>query len=77
MENIYDKARNFCEEAKDKSQIDYNKAFKLFLNLHCLVMQMHNVVWDVVTKMVMELMWIILKQELGMKNHQRMGVQEH
>lgn len=29
-EYIYDKARNFCEEAKDKSQIDYNKAFKLF-----------------------------------------------
>jgi TPR repeat protein len=29
-EYIYNQARNFCEEAKDKSKIDYNKAFKLF-----------------------------------------------
>jgi TPR repeat protein len=30
-EYIYNQARNFCEEAKDNSKIDYNKAFKLFL----------------------------------------------
>ena len=29
-EFIYNQARNFCEEAKDKSNIDYNKAFRLF-----------------------------------------------
>ena len=27
---IYNQARSFCEEAKDKSKIDYNKAFRLF-----------------------------------------------
>ncbi len=27
---IYNQARSLCEEAKDKSKIDYNKAFKLF-----------------------------------------------
>ena len=29
-EYIYNQAREFCEEAKDKNKIDYNKAFRLF-----------------------------------------------
>ena len=29
-EYIYNQARDYCEEAKDKSKIDYKKAFKLF-----------------------------------------------
>lgn len=30
-EYIYDQARNLCDEAEDKSKIDYKKAFKLFV----------------------------------------------